>query len=56
MPLPPFKGVLAFEVVSRLGSISQAAEELNLTVSAVSHQIANLEELVPGCLIVRHEA
>ena len=46
MPLPPFKGVLAFEVVSRLGSISQAAEELNLTVSAVSHQIANLEEFV----------
>jgi LysR family glycine cleavage system transcriptional activator len=46
MPLPPFKSVLAFEVVSRVGSISKAAEELNLTVSAVSHQIAALEEFV----------
>ncbi len=53
MPLPPFKGVLAFEVVSRLGSISQAAEELNLTVSAVSHQIANLEEFVGARLFDR---
>ncbi len=48
MHLPPFKGVLALEVVSRLGSVSKAADELNLTVSAVSHQIANLEEFV-GC-------
>jgi DNA-binding transcriptional LysR family regulator len=56
MPLPPFKGVLAFEVVSRLGSISQAAEELNLTVSAVSHQIANLEDFVGARLFARHEA
>ena len=48
MHLPPFKGVLALEVVSRLGSVSKAADELNLTVSAVSHQIANLEDFV-GC-------
>jgi LysR family glycine cleavage system transcriptional activator len=43
MHLPPFKGILAFDAVARLGSVSKAAEELNLTVSAVSHQIANLE-------------
>ena len=48
MHLPPFKGVLALDVIARLGSVSKAAEELNLTVSAVSHQIANLEEFV-GC-------
>ena len=48
MHLPPFKGVLALDVIARLGSVSKAAEELSLTVSAVSHQIANLEEFV-GC-------
>jgi len=43
MHLPPLKAVMTFEVVSRLASISKAAEELNLTPSAVSHQITNLE-------------
>ncbi|NDY84318.1 LysR family transcriptional regulator [Orrella sp. NBD-18] len=50
MRLPPFKSILALEVVARLGSISKAAEELNLTVSAVSHQITNLETFV-GCTL-----
>lgn len=50
MRLPPFKSILALEVVARLGSISKAAEELNLTVSAVSHQITNLESFV-GCTL-----
>ncbi|WP_050463196.1 LysR substrate-binding domain-containing protein [Herbaspirillum autotrophicum] len=44
--LPPLKSVIAFEVVARLGNISKAAEELNLTPSAVSHQITNLEHYV----------
>ena len=48
MHLPPLKGILAFAVVARLGSISKAAEELNLTVSAVSHQITGLETIL-GC-------
>ena len=43
MHLPPLKAVATFDVVARLGSISKAAEELNLTPSAVSHQITNLE-------------
>lgn len=53
MHLPPFKSILALEVVARLGSISKAAEELNLTVSAVSHQISNLEAFVGRALFER---
>lgn len=43
MQIPPLKAVMTFDVVARLGSISKAAEELNLTPSAVSHQISNVE-------------
>ncbi|MDY7579413.1 LysR substrate-binding domain-containing protein [Herbaspirillum sp. RTI4] len=46
MHLPPLKAVIAFEVVARHTNISKAAEELNLTPSAVSHQIAKLESYV----------
>jgi LysR family transcriptional regulator, glycine cleavage system transcriptional activator len=46
MHLPPLKGIIAFEVVARLGSINKAADELNVTASAVSHQITNLEGFV----------
>lgn len=46
MHLPPLKGIIAFEVVARLGSINKAADEMNVTASAVSHQIANLEGFV----------
>ena len=53
MQFPPFKGILAFDAVARLGSVSKAAEELNLTVSAVSHQIANLETFVDRRLFER---
>ena len=53
MQLPPFKGLLAFDAVARLGSISKAADELNLTVSAVSHQVANLESFVERQLFDR---
>lgn len=53
MQLPPFKGLLAFDAVARLGSISKAAEELSLTVSAVSHQLANLEAFVERQLFDR---
>jgi LysR family transcriptional regulator, glycine cleavage system transcriptional activator len=53
MHLPPLKGIVAFEVVARLGSISKAAEELNLTASAVSHQIAGVESFVGRRLFER---
>ena len=48
MVLPPLKAISGFDAVARLGSISKAAVELNLTVSAVSHQMAKLEAVV-GC-------
>ena len=53
MHLPPLKGIIAFEVVARLGSINKAADELNVTASAVSHQIANLEGFVGRKLFER---
>lgn len=53
MHFPPFKGLLAFDAVARLGSVSKAAEELNLTVSAVSHQLATLEAFVDRQLFDR---
>lgn len=53
MALPSLKAICTFEVVARVGVISQAAEELNLTPSAVSHQLANLEALVGRPLFTR---
>ncbi|MCS7102075.1 MAG: LysR substrate-binding domain-containing protein [Burkholderiaceae bacterium] len=46
MHLPPLKAILAFEAVARTGSVNRAADELHVTASAVSHQIANLEGFV----------
>ncbi len=42
--LPTLKAVRAFEAAARLGSIQQAADEMRVTASAVSHQIRFLEE------------
>ena len=53
MRIPPLKAILAFESVARTGSVSRAAEELGLTASAVSHQIANLESMIGRDLFVR---
>jgi LysR family glycine cleavage system transcriptional activator len=41
--MPPFAGLLAFDAVLRLGSMTLAADELRLTQSAVSHRIRALE-------------
>lgn len=43
MRLPSFKFLKTFQVAARLGSFKEAAEELCLTPSAVSHQIKALE-------------
>ncbi|SIT04839.1 LysR substrate-binding domain-containing protein [Neptunomonas antarctica] len=43
---PSIMALRAFDAVWRLGSVSSAAEELNLTRSAVSHQLKMLEEAV----------
>lgn len=40
---PPLSAIRVFEAAARLGSFKKAAEELNLTQSAVSHRIASLE-------------
>jgi len=42
--LPQIEGLVALEAVSRLGTVWQAADELGITRSAVSHRIALLEE------------
>jgi LysR family transcriptional regulator, glycine cleavage system transcriptional activator len=42
--LPPFPGLVAFDAVLRHGSVTQAAAELGLTQSAVSHRLRGLEE------------
>lgn len=40
----PLKSILVFEAVTRNKSFTKAADELNVTQSAISHQIKNLEE------------
>ncbi|MCS0502713.1 LysR family transcriptional regulator [Ancylobacter mangrovi] len=41
--LPPLKALVAFEAVARIGSVTEAAEELGVTHSAVSKQLAAIE-------------
>jgi len=41
--LPPFAALCAFEAVTRLSSFKDAAAELNVSPSAISHQIKRLE-------------
>jgi len=43
---PPFGCLIAFETVARRRNFSVAASELHLTPSAVSHQIAKLEQFL----------
>ncbi|GAB3791138.1 transcriptional regulator GcvA [Dyella agri] len=51
--LPPMHTLRTFESVSRLRSFTEAAEELHLTVSAVSHQIRALEAFYGTRLLLR---
>lgn len=44
--LPPLPTLVAFEAVARRRSFALAAGELNLTASAISHQIARLESFL----------
>ncbi len=50
---PPLSCLLAFEAAARRTSFSAAASELHLTPSAVSHQIAKLEQLLDVRLFER---
>ncbi len=51
---PPLSCLLAFESAARRESFTLAAAELNLTPSAISHQIAKLEELLQVKLFDRN--
>ena len=49
----PLNGLRAFEAAARHRSFTQAARELNVTQSAVSHQIRKLEEYLGVTLFLR---
>src|ERR1700750_2919305 len=51
--LPPLKAVWYFESAARHLNFSKAADELNVTHSAISHQIRALEEWVGQPLFER---
>jgi LysR family glycine cleavage system transcriptional activator len=53
--LPPLKSLIAAEAVVRNGSVVKAANELNLTSSAISQQIRVLEGAMKLSLFQRHQ-
>jgi LysR family transcriptional regulator, glycine cleavage system transcriptional activator len=53
MLLPSLNGLRAFEAAARHMSFTRAAEELNVTQTAVSHQIRRLEEQLGMTLFIR---
>lgn len=46
MRLPPMNSIRAFEATARHMSFTKAAEELNLTPSALSYQVRSMEEIL----------
>lgn len=44
--LPPLNALRAFEAAARTGSFKDAAEELHVSQSAISHQIKHLEQVL----------
>ena len=53
--LPPLNALRSFEAAARHGSFNQAAEELFVTPSAISHQIKSLEEFLDIKLFQRNK-
>lgn len=53
MKLPPMNALPVFEAVARLNSFTKAAEELNVSQSAISHQIRALEAYLGEELFTR---
>jgi LysR family transcriptional regulator, glycine cleavage system transcriptional activator len=51
--LPPFSSIRAFEAAARHLSFKEAAEELHVSDSAISHQIRNLEDFLHTPLFLR---
>ncbi|MDO9418095.1 LysR substrate-binding domain-containing protein [Pararhizobium sp.] len=52
--LPALSAMKVFEVVGQTRSFTRAADRLNLTQSAVSRQVRNLEEQLGEALVIRH--
>lgn len=52
--LPPLNSLKSFEAAGRLLSFTRAAQELNVTQAAVSHQIKVIEEYLGVTLFVRY--
>lgn len=52
-PLPPLQALVAFEAVMRHSSFTRAANELHLTQSAISRQVAQLERFLGKKLFFR---
>ena len=53
--LPPTSSLACFESTVRLGSVTLAAEELNLTQSAVSKRLSSFEDLLGRKLFTREQ-
>jgi len=53
MLLPSLNGLRAFEAAARHMSFTRAAAELNVTQTAISHQIRRLEEQLGLTLFIR---
>jgi len=51
--LPPFRSIIAFEAAARHKSVKLAAQELNVTQSAISHQLRQFEEHIGTKLFIR---
>lgn len=51
---PPLKALQAFEALGRLGSVTAAASELNVTPGAISQQLRKAEEFLAIRLFERH--
>jgi LysR family glycine cleavage system transcriptional activator len=51
--IPPLPALRAFEAVARLGGFARAAADLNVSTSAVSHQIRGLEAMLGARLLDR---
>jgi DNA-binding transcriptional LysR family regulator len=53
--IPPIQGLVAFDTLARLRSVTLAAEELHVTPSAVSHRIRQLETQLGIKLFARND-
>ncbi|WP_044183484.1 LysR family transcriptional regulator [Metakosakonia massiliensis] len=53
LPIPSLRNIQTFIEVANVCSINQAAEIMNITASAVSHQIASLEQFIGKKLFIR---